>query len=82
MINKWHVKVLFCMPFIISEHTCSYEKDRTETIGRDAIDRVFVPLHAALHHGMGLCLKHRLLGVSFWGKLRGLLVRKMKEGKH
>ena len=174
MINKWHVKVLFCMPFIISEHTCSYEIDRTETIGRDAIDRVFVPLHAALHHGMGLCLKHlcdwvllvqqeggklpvepedpyfkrtvtaltllchrylgldipvkgeedlademmreilrppyfrkiptedslkaygvrlrnrihifrlkhRLLGVSFWGKLRGLLVRKMKEGKH
>ena len=23
-----------------------------------AFDRVFVPLHAALHHGMGLCLKH------------------------
>ena len=139
-----------------------------------AFDRVFVPLHAALHHGMGLCLKHlcdwvllvqqeggklpvepeepyfkrtvttltlvchrylgldipvkgeedladgmmreilrppyfrkiptedslkaygvqlmnrihifrlkhRLLGVSFWGKLRGLLVRKIKEVKH
>lgn len=27
-------------------------------------------------------LKHRLLGVSFWGKLRGLLVRKIKEVKH
>lgn len=25
-------------------------------------------------------LKHRLLGVSFWGKLRGLIVRKIKEG--
>ena len=27
-------------------------------------------------------LKHRLLGVSFWGKLRGLMVRKIKEVKH
>lgn len=27
-------------------------------------------------------LKHRLLGVSFWGKLRGLCIRKMKEGKN
>ena len=26
-------------------------------------------------------LKHRLLGVSFWGKLRGLCVRKLKEVK-
>lgn len=26
------------------------------------------------------CLKRRLLGVSFWGKLRGWIVRKMKEG--
>lgn len=27
-------------------------------------------------------LKHRLLGVSFWGKLWGLVVRKIKEGKN
>ena len=27
-------------------------------------------------------LKHRLLGVSFWGKLRGFCIRNMKEGKN